>query len=344
MVARDRNRPSRTTDELDEIRLRLALLTTETKLLRVRHLMRKYDPNQPRVPAGQGGGGQWSPSVGASGSPTQTQQRTLLDGGGEVLTLRIRSGRDAGDEQHRVITPDGDSRLFENSKDVQTIRDGQSGEVLSRGTFTGSGTPPEATIRPVFLPLVAAPAVATTLEAAALLFTYLLARGPSFGKAPGTTALRYDFEPDAGKKFPLIWVGPIHQTTLNQACPLNEEVQSVTNEAAKRLRALNPKLDNARLGNLIHYDIANTFDRLNYPNVRVELSLDSVGKETGYGENNSVRLDLYELSPSNKVCVYDYKTGSKGLGGSRAMRLARTAKYHYPQSDGIIVIQVRPEP
>ena len=45
MAARDRNVPSRTTDELDEIRLRLALLTTETKLLRVRHLMRKYDPN-----------------------------------------------------------------------------------------------------------------------------------------------------------------------------------------------------------------------------------------------------------------------------------------------------------
>lgn len=275
------------------------------------------------------------------------QRRTLLDGGGEVLTLRIRSRRDADDEQHRVITPDGDSRLFENAGDVQTIRDGQSGEVLSRGTFAGLGAPPEATVRPVFLPagpFAVAPAVAKTLEAVALLFTYLLARGPSFGKAPGTTALRYDFEPDAGKKFPLIWVGPINQTTLNQACPLNEEVQSVTNEAAKRLRALNPKLDNARLGNLIHYDIAKTFDRLNYPNVRVELSLDSVGKETGYGEKNSVRLDLYELSPSNKVCVYDYRTGSKGLSGSRAMRLARTAKYHYPQSDGIIVIQVRPEP
>lgn len=192
MAARDRNVPSRKTDELSEIRLRLALLTTEAKLLRVRHLMRKYDPNQPRVPAGQGDGGQWSPSGGGSGSPTQTQERTLLDGG-EVLTVRIRSGRDADDEQHRVITPDGDSRLFENSGDVQTIRDGESGEVLSRGTFAGSGAPPEATIRPVFLPavpFVVAPVVATTLEAAALLFTYLTARGPRFGKAPGTTALR----------------------------------------------------------------------------------------------------------------------------------------------------------
>ncbi|WP_156630205.1 hypothetical protein [Methylobacterium sp. Leaf112] len=164
--------------------------------------MRKYDPNQPRVPAGQGGGGQWSPSGGGGGAPTQTQQRTLLDGGGEVLSIRVRSGRGDWDEQHRVITPDGESRLFETEGDVQTIRDGQTGEVLSRATFAGSGTPPEATIRPVFLPVVpfvVAPAVAATLEASAFLFAYLAARGPSFGKAPGTTAMRYHFEPYAGK-------------------------------------------------------------------------------------------------------------------------------------------------
>ncbi|WP_162238639.1 hypothetical protein [Methylobacterium sp. Leaf102] len=73
MPARDRATYPRTTQDLEAMRLRLALLTTQTKLLRVRHLMRKYDPNQPRVPAGQGGGGQWSPSGGGGGAPTQTQ-------------------------------------------------------------------------------------------------------------------------------------------------------------------------------------------------------------------------------------------------------------------------------
>jgi hypothetical protein len=347
MSVRDRDVRPRPTDELNEIGLRLALLTTQTKLLRVRRLMRKYDPNQPRVPAGQGGGGQWSPAGGGNGSPGQTQQRTLLDGGGEVLTLRIRSGRDAGDEQHRVITPDGDSRLFENSGDTQTIRDGQSGEVLSRGTFAGAGTPPEATIRPVFLPavpFVVAPVVATTLEAATLLFIYLRARGPRFGKAPGTTALRYDFATDVDKKYPLIWVGPVNQTTLNQACPLNREVQAVTNEAAKRLRALNPHLDNTRLGNLIHYDIARTFNNLNYLGVHVELSLDRIGGKAHYGKKDSVRLDLFELTPDNMVCIYDYKTGNEELTPTRALLLTRIAKARFPQSKGIIMIQVKPEP
>ncbi|WP_157085613.1 hypothetical protein [Methylobacterium sp. Leaf99] len=343
MPVRNRDFRLRTTDGRDEMRLRLALLTTETKLLRVRHLMRKYDPNQPRVPAGQGGGGQWSPAGGGNDSSSQTQQRTLLDGGGEVLTLRIRSGRNEGDEQHRVITPDGDSRLFENSGDTQTVRDGQTGEVLSRGTFLGASAPPEATVQPVFLPFVVVPAVAATLEAAAFLFIYLRAREPRFGKAPGTTALRYDFETDVDKKYPLIWVGPVSQTTLNQACPLNREVQAVTNEAAKRLRALNPHLDNTRLGNLIHYDIARTFKNLNYLGVHVELSLDRSGIDAHYGKKDSVRLDLFELTPDNKVCIYDYKTGRDELTPTRALLLTRIAKTRFPESEGIIMIQVRPE-
>lgn len=344
MPVRNRDFRLRTTDGRDEMRLRLALLTTETKLLRVRHLMRKYDPNQPRVPAGQGGGGQWSPAGGGNDSSSQTQQRTLLDGGGEVLTLRIRSGRNEGDEQHRVITPDGDSRLFENSGDTQTVRDGQTGEILSRGTFLGASAPPEATVQPVFLPFVVVPAVAATLEAAAFLFIYLRAREPRFGKAPGTTALRYDFETDVDKKYPLIWVGPVSQTTLNQACPLNRKVQAVTNEAAKRLRALNPHLDNTRLGNLIHYDIARTFNNLNYLGVHVELSLDRSGGKAHYGKKDTVRLDLFELTPDNMVCIYDYKTGNEELTPTRALLLTRIAKARFPQSKGIIMIQVKPEP
>jgi len=345
MPVHDRDVRPRTTDDLDGMRLRLALLTMETKLLRVRHLMRKYDPNQPRVPAGQGDGGRCSPSGGGSGPSGQTQERTLLDGGGEVLTLRIRSGRDAGDEQHRVITPDGDSRLFENSGDTQTIRDGQSGEILSRGTFAGAGAPPEATIRPVFLPavpFVVAPAVATTLEAAALLFTYFAARKPSFGKSPGTAALRYDFGSDLDKKTPTFWVGRIDQSTLDQACPLNRKVQTVTNEATKRLTALNPNLSPSQLGTLIHFDIGKTFLALNSPGVRVEFSLGDTGAEVRYGSKGSIRLDLFELTPDNQVCVYDYKMGQQRIEPVRALLLARIAKLYFPQSNGIIMIQVKP--
>ena len=352
--------------EAETLRRQLAILATETKLIRLQQsLNRKYDPAQPRAPAGQSDGGRWvsdggvggsrltdRPSTGqtlrssidnGSTSGRSTREETVTNNGARILSLRIRSGRGEWDDQHAVVTPDGESRIFENSGDVQTIRDGASGEVLSRGAFALSESQSQPTIQQVFLPaFVVAPAVKVTLEAAALLFTYLEARRPGFGKAPGRTALRYDFDPDPDKKLPLIWVGPVDQTTLDQACPRNAEVQAVTDEATKRLTALNPLLTRQQLGTMIHVDIAHTFIARAYPDVRVEFSISSTGDEADYGEKGSARLDLFELSPNQTVCVYDYKTGSAGLSSKRALFLARSAKKFWPQSNGIIIIQVRP--
>jgi hypothetical protein len=206
----ERRDPSRNIAEVRDLRLLLAVLRTETKLVRLRRaLSQKYSPDQPRAPAGQSDGGRWVSGGGAGGNPadqssdggrasldaadpeTEAPKRTLLDGGGEVLTLRIRSGRGDWDEQHTVVTPDGDSRVFENNGDIQTIRDGQTDEVLSRSTFATAGSAPEATLQPAFLQAVAAvaPAVAATLEAAAMLLTVLAARSAGFGNEPGSIAL-----------------------------------------------------------------------------------------------------------------------------------------------------------
>lgn len=336
----ERRDPSRNIAEVRDLRLLLAVLRTETKLVRLRRaLSRKYSPDQPRAPAGQNDGGRWVSGGGAGGNPadqswdggrasldaadpeTEAPKRTLLDGGGEVLTLRIRSGRGDWDEQHTVVTPDGDSRVFENNGDIQTIRDGQTDEVLSRSTFATAGSVPEATLQPAFAPAVPL-AVATTIEAGALLFTYLLMRPDTFGRQPGRTAFRYDFQADQKNRLPSVWVGRVDQTTLNDYCPLNPEVQEVTDEATRRLKALNPHLTEPVLGSLIHYDIGGTFKARNYPNVRVEYSIDrTYGTRADYGEQNSVRLDLYEYTPSHMVCVYDYKTGRRGLSATRALLL-----------------------
>ena len=220
--------------------------------------------------------------------------------------------------------------------------------MLSRSTFTASGIEPEATVQPAFLPdlpFVAAPAVAATMEAAALLFTVLSARDTSFGSARGTTALRYDFDPNpnADKDYPLVWVGPVDQKTLNQACPRNLEVQLITDESTKRLTALNPLLSKTKLGSLIHLDIGKIFIDRAYPDLRVEFSLDHRGKVAVYSMKGSVRLDLFELTADKMVCVYDYKTGEEGLTSTRALLLSKIAKLYYPQSKGIIMMQVKPK-
>lgn len=362
----ERRAPSRNTAEVRDLRLLLAVLRTETKLVRLRRaLSQKYDMDQPRAPAGQSDGGRWVSGGGTGGvSADRSQggrrasldaadrfaeapQRTLLDSGGEILTLRIRSGRGDWDEQHTVVTPDGDSRVFDNAGESQTIRDGQTGEVLSHSAFAMDRAAYDATVQPAFLPaaLVVAPAVAATLEAAAMLLTVLAARSAGLGNEPGSIALRYDFEPDEDKKFPVVWVGPVDQRILDQFCPHSEEVQAVTDEATRRLTAANPNLDKTRLGSLIHLDIGKTFKARGYPEIKVEYSLDRAsGKPARYGAGDSVRLDLYELAPDQMVCVYDPKTGKEGLRPERAVDLARIAKRNFPTSRGIIMIQVRPRP
>lgn len=45
--------------ESRDIRLLLAVLSAETKLIRLHRLLRKYSPDQPRAPAGQSDGGRW---------------------------------------------------------------------------------------------------------------------------------------------------------------------------------------------------------------------------------------------------------------------------------------------
>lgn len=343
--------------EVRDLRLLLAVLQTQTKLVRLsRALSRKYSPDQPRAPAGQSDGGRWVSggvsadqswgegrvSLDAADPETEAPQRTLLDGGGEVLTLRIRSGRGDWDERHTVVTPDGESRIFENTGDIQTIRDGQTDEILSRSTFATSDSTPEATVQPAFAPAVPV-AVATTIEAGALLFTYLGMRPDTFGRQPGRTAFRYDFQADQKNRLPSVWVGRVDQTTLNDYCPLNPEVQEVTDEATRRLKASNPHLSEPVLGTLIHYDIGKRFELRNYPNVRVEYSIDRIqGTRADYGEQNSVRLDLYEYTPNRMVCVYDYKTGKRGLSATRALLLARIARVHFPDARGVVIVQVRP--
>jgi hypothetical protein len=42
------------------------------------------------------------------------------------------------------------------------------------------------------------------------------------------------------------------------------------------------------------------------------------------------------------VCVYDYKTGRRGLSATRALLLARLARIYFPDAKGVVIVQVRP--
>ncbi|MGU3362171.1 hypothetical protein ACLBWX_17740 [Methylobacterium sp. M6A4_1b] len=353
-----------TATEARNLRLLLAVLRTETELVRLRRaLSRKYSPDQARAPAGQSDGGRWVSDGGAGRDATdrsrsgrwasldatdpdsEAPQRTLLDGGGEVLTLRIRSGRGDWEEQHTVVTPAGETRIFENAGETQAIRDGQSGAVLSRTTFSPSGIEAEATAQSAFLPVVpfvVGPAVAATMEAAALLFVVLRGRKDGFGTAMGLTARGYEFDPKDRISLPTPWVGQLDKSALSRACPRSGEVQEKTDEVARDIEARLPNLTAQQFGNALHSRLAGYYQKLEDPDMRAELSLDGTETEARYGTAGTLRLDLYEKTPNNMVCIYDYKTGGAEMTASRALQLAHVARLFYPYAKGIVIVQVKP--
>lgn len=271
--------------ELRQIEGILANAALDRALIRMRRtsLLLKNWETQPRAPAGQSDGGQWVSEPGGAGHqslPTSwssigedhaesSQQsagnleRTTLDDGTKVLSIRVRARRGEFEEQHVVVAPDGESRVFETSGDTQTIRDGISGEVLSRTTFTPSGLVAEPTVQPAFLP--AAPAAiaagieavqaARTFELALSLFTVLSSRKDGFGTVLGMTAREY-IPAERHSTGIVASVGQLTQQQLDATCPRNGEVRALTNEVTRTVKASGQYRDSIELGNKNHIKIA----------------------------------------------------------------------------------------
>lgn len=362
-------RQPRVGDEVRSLKGLLAGLSTETKLLRLEQALRRKDwSDQARAPAGQSNGGQWVAEGGGGdrgwtlsdddaqvirpqwaqlpgSEPAQTREETLLDDGTRILSIRIHAGRRDFDEQHAVTAPDGESRIFETSGATQTIRDGVSGEILSRSTFTEQGAEAEAIAQPAFLQFVPAAVAAVrilrTLELAGTLFSALSARRGSYGTVLGITAHEFRGTKDGGQ-MPVIWVGRVDQPTLEAACPKTEELQSRLDAFNAAVRGSGLYRTPAEVGNAVHYRMDQWVKAQKRENLFSELSIRKNGKEGAYGEAGTSRLDIYHRPRPTVACIYDHKTGSRGLAWSKAVRYAAAARKYFPETQRIIVIQMRP--
>jgi hypothetical protein len=66
-------------------------------------------------------------------------------------------------------------------------------------------------------------------------------------------------------------------------------------------------------------------------------------KEAYYGQRGTIRVDVLENRPEiSTVCVYDPKTGKRGLSFTRMTELAKTVQKRYGETQHIIVIEIRP--
>lgn len=376
--------------EIVLLRRRLVSLKAQTRLLR-HELARKYNPDQPRVPAGNIGGGQWT-SGGGGGDPTLTgtdwigdlgnafsaalnfgdivpdtsgeeswafyQEATRPDGSLAERAIVNRDGstihsefakpdqRSDWDERHTVTLPEGGKTTFETADRTQTIRDGgPDGEIVSRSTWTERGPEREATVQPAFAP----PSPIGLLAAGAVLFGWSSPSDDINGQRTVMGFVPRDYQPGKPGQMDLAFVGNLTAEETKKACDMLGKVQQLTDDAAEA--AGNPRQFSsmATYGTNVHVRFRDFVNDLHNENFRAERSFlkeaaePTSKEELAAGYPRSVRTDAYEYRPEDgTLCVYDLKTGRRGLSLRRSDILATAAYLGMKDVRRVIMLEVRP--
>jgi hypothetical protein len=188
---------------------------------------------------------------------------------------------------------------------------------------------------------------AQALNAAALtFFTWLSSR-----KDPNRTAVfafnakKYEKpETDGDEKRPVVFVSSLTREEVGKVCDKLPDVQKLTDAAVANVKRVGDYKGPADFGTKVHKEIAKAIRKENDPNFKAEQSVIKTLLETGrktstsnsgnaqevapkmeadYGELGSIRIDAYENVPEKSaVCVYDPKTGWRGLSFPRMNELA----------------------
>jgi hypothetical protein len=374
--------PRRRTPRLDPVtlllRLRSELASANLMLAiyRLADVCRKFDPDQPRVPAGQPGGGQWTSGAGGGGgsggaepSPTMTDESgeqpwsEIANSYGEdgSLTSQTVAGPDGStitsdfaptddyDERHTVQLPGGEAFSFENDGATQTIRDANTGEIVSKTTWGPDGPEAEPIIEPAFAPAVPVVTklfvevgVPAAIVAAKTLYDWYAGQdsGGDDGKRAVAAFRAYDFDTADDARIAPDYVGRVDKRYVDAACPRHGEVQDRTDAAYDRAMEDATYPNAGEKGTAIHKQLADDIKALKDPNFRAEVSI----RESRDGQNKegSIRTDVLERVGNGTVCVYDVKTGDEGLTRARSIEIARHVYKYYKDTTRILLIQTRP--
>jgi hypothetical protein len=244
----------------------------------------RYDPNQPRAPAGHDDGGQWTNKPG--GSPSSPRRDVTVDHSGKeswgsfanayrpdgsLAEQRVfnrdgsrfvsefnepGSGED-WDERHTVVLTDGSKVTFETTGNIQRIYDGD-GRLISASVWTKDGPQPlsdQIAFAPAagvaIAPELVAGLTPAAIAAGAALFAWL-ARSNRRGIV---IAFSRD-ESDPGKKPRTMWLGKLTDEELKKACPRYPDVQAFTDKAAAGARLWRSDWRPSDFGTEVHTRVA----------------------------------------------------------------------------------------
>jgi hypothetical protein len=347
--------------EFRESQWRLAFGRVKFALADIRQALEKkagFNPDQPRDDHGRwtdtgggGGAGQsvikdptgnepWDHVVRDRRADGSLSQELVFNRDGSTIHSEFARAGDglAWDERHTVVTTSGERIRFETAGEIQTIADANSGDVLGSSHWTDAGPEAEPTLQPVFDPR--GYAAAKTIEAAAALWVWLSTRND----ADGSAVLAFkadDYRPGEAPVAVPNWVGRLTRDETDAACPRHPEVQSRTDTAADTVRREGNYWTAAGYGTAVHMNVKEQIDRLYDPNFRAEVSISKTQDET-YGTRGSIRIDVLENVGNGTVCVYDIKTGRRGLSTRRSAEIVGTVFQRYSGTRRIILIETRP--
>jgi hypothetical protein len=250
---------------LRRARLTLARIEIEALGLHRDLILRRYDPDQPRVPAGDPDGGQWTSGEGGDTDETRSLGRLLSrlprvlsdENFGLALGLFGRLSAENGPGRQAVL--EFNARAFER---------GYSGAVA--------------------LPRV------------------------------------------------------LERAEVDAFCPRLGEVETRAERAVAAVRAERRDLPPASFGTAAHMRLRESINRLGNPNFRAEVSiLKSQEVDRSSGRLGNIRVDVFEKVSESTVCVYDLKTGTRGLSAARFREIGEAVRSEFPAAIRTIITEVR---
>jgi hypothetical protein len=139
----------------------------------------------------------------------------------------------------------------------------------------------------------------------------------------------------------------LNRDQVRNACKRLEDVQKDTDKVERAVRRdggwlMSPQ----QFGTAVHKELKDLINGRNEAYLHAEVSrIKGELDDADYGTKGSVRIDVLEYAGEGTVCVYDIKTGTSrrsGLTPARMRELAENALKAYPNTQRIIVTEVRP--
>src|SRR5262249_12440418 len=177
-------------------------------------------------------------------------------------------------------------------------------------------------IKPAYLIPLIPPAVKTTLEASLALYTWLSLRN-SYDRQAIIAIRGNEYRRSEADPLKVEFVGYISQDNVDKICQRFGDTQKLTNKSAAEVKTKEPYLGPAVYSTRVHTVLRDKVLAENNQNFRPEVSF-LKGKEETYGRKGSIRIDVLDKADDRDlVCVYDIKTGQRGLSPARIDEIKR---------------------